>query len=159
MQSFQWSRASTRSLCLIGLTILATACNNKETLPPDPALANINPNTVTKRQKIVEAFKTAEVTSVPYHQADFLVRDTNGAIWYVNTDTSSSSPECGTTMIFAGPGQNNWTVAPPVRVDPDLVDLSNRVALATVLFDSMVQSIAKAQAKATNVLIEDPIKK
>jgi hypothetical protein len=149
-----------KNSALLILTALGiSACNSHDASPPSPSIANVYDNTVTRRQKIVETFHTSDVAPLPYSSDEFIVRDINGAIWFVNTATIGNPPNCGSTMLFSGPGTNTWSLRLPAAPDPDLVDLSNRVALATVAFDAMVQSIAKAQARTTNVLIEDPDKK
>lgn len=55
-------------------------------------------NALTHRQKLVEQFGTAEIHMLPYHADEFVVRDTNGAVWYVFA--VKDSDQRGRTMLF-----------------------------------------------------------
>lgn len=57
-------------------------------------------DSATKRQKLVEEFGTTEVMTVPGRERfnDYVIRDTNGAIWYV----WYSSDPAQKTKLFEG---------------------------------------------------------
>lgn len=130
---------------------LLTACNQDP--PPNPVAQNTLDNAVTKRQKIVEHFRSAEVTQLPYSQIEFIVRDTNGAVWYVNTDTkSSSTPSGGTMLLFAG-RTTDWTPPALYRPTDDMLLASN---LVVGLVQAYLQVSQTNTATTNKVLVEDP---
>lgn len=148
-----------KSAPLLLLLLLVPACGDNKK-PNDPALANKFANTATKRQRVVEQFQTGDVQQLPYSANEFVVRDHAGSVWYVNTDTASSSaPQGGVSLLFTGAGVTNCV--PPTAVDPEMIDLSNRVALTVTVIQAMTDAMVKLQ-QATNqaatnqISLEDP---
>ena len=87
------------------LLLTVTACNPPE--PPD----NSRNNELTMRQQLIELFQTAEVAPVPNLARHYLIRDKNGAIWFMRADHTDES---GTVMLF--PGRSNiWALPMELR--------------------------------------------
>jgi hypothetical protein len=77
------------------IIMLAVSCAPSDT----PPATNSYQNEVTDRQKVVDWFHTSEVIKVPYSTiSDYMVQDTNGAVWFVRISRTS---EQGMTKIFA----------------------------------------------------------
>jgi len=79
------------------------------------------------RQRLVEQFHTADVVPLPYSNHEFIIRDTNNAIWFSRTDDSENA---GTAMLLPGnatipPTTARW-VMPQVLPPEDV--LSNLIA-------------------------------
>jgi hypothetical protein len=97
-------------LFLVPLALVLAGCNSNE--PPAPVTTNAYRNQITDRQRLVAEFKTAEVYPVPGDEYQFVVRDTNGAVWFVKSDRNASTGG-GKTMLF-GP-----VVPLPVKVEDE----------------------------------------
>ena len=80
-------------LCLV----LLTGCTVQQ--EPAPLVTNIYQNAITDRQKLVQEFKTAEVFVLPDDGYQFVVRDTNGSVWFIHSGRANAN-QSGKTMIF-----------------------------------------------------------
>jgi hypothetical protein len=85
-----------------GFAIVAAAilsgCDQTEPPPEKPsALKNTEHNQITERETLVREFQSAEVMLLPYITDQFIVRDTNQAIWLVSWQSN-----IGHTMLFKG---------------------------------------------------------
>jgi hypothetical protein len=98
-------------LFLVPLALALAGCNSNE--PPAPVTTNAYRNQITDRQRLVAEFKTAEVYPVPGDEYQFVVRDTNGAVWFVKSDRNAGSGGGGKTMLF-GP-----VVPLPIKVEDE----------------------------------------
>jgi PBP1b-binding outer membrane lipoprotein LpoB len=84
-----------KTLSLIGVVLLLTGC----------APSN------TPMQAVVKEFNTTEVKMVPYTQTQFIVKDTKGSVWYVDTKQTDQRNESGywdyecyrKTLLFGSP--------------------------------------------------------
>jgi len=94
-------------LCItVAVALLLMACGSAQP-PPD----NSQNNDLTMRQQLIELFQTAEVVPVPTQNHQYLIRDSNGAIWFTRTDGTT---EAGTVMLMAG-RSNRWALPPFLR--------------------------------------------
>lgn len=129
-----------------------TACDHNE--PPAPLVDNKQPNPITDRQRLVREFKTAEVFVLPANDALFIVRDTNGAVWFVNSDRSDGQHRAaGKTLVF--PSTVPAPVMLPEEPDPEL----EKAKLAMQLLQLAFESYTNTHPVITNIAVEDPIKK
>lgn len=107
----------------LGLPSLLTGCAPVPS-PPPSAVSNTQINEITEHEQLVDVFQSAEVVSIPTEAHEFLVRDTNGVIWYV----SYRAANAGRTRMFG------WHEAFPRPGAPPAVALTNRGIRTTNVF-------------------------
>lgn len=127
-----------RGLLVAVLGLAFIGCESHD--PPAPVTQNAYRNTITDRQRLVAEFKTAEVYPVPGDEYQFVVRDTNGAVWFVKSDRNAGSAGGGKTMLF-GP-----VVPVPVKVEDEETP-EQRITRQTV---QAAQAAAAALSSLTN---------
>ncbi len=118
---------------LFALVALLGGCQ-PQVQPPPPSIQNTQQNEITEREGLVDTFQTTEVVGIPMNSHEFMVRDTNGVIWYVSTRDGDRK---GRTRIFG------WHEQFPEPAVPPMVVITN--------FTTNIVTI-------TNVVVEDPVK-
>jgi hypothetical protein len=112
-----------------------TACNSQT-----PTETNVYDNALSHRQHVVKIFGTAEVFGLPYNIDEWIVRDTNGCVWFV--DTSKNGTTAGHTLVFnRAPSQQS-----PVANYFDEPTVTNIVYQTNTVV-------------VTNHIVEDPVAK
>lgn len=57
---------------------------------------------ITARQTVVETYPEADIINIPGQSYKFIVRDTNGSIWWVETMNSLNDKISNKTKLFSG---------------------------------------------------------
>jgi hypothetical protein len=57
-------------------------------------------STTYKAEGVNDAFPNSDIVFVPSHSNDFIVRDSNGAIWYVRCDNPFTKGITSKVIIF-----------------------------------------------------------
>lgn len=100
----------------------------------EPVVSNHQSNTVTDRQKLVSGFRTAEVFALPYSTQEFVIRDTNGCIWYANMNRGV---QMGMAKVFdqfvSRPALSNDYVIPLLSTQEEKAMELFRIALQVAI--------------------------
>lgn len=149
----------------IGVTLIIIGiigCHSDSSPPMMPAVENTNTNAITDRQKLVQQFHTAEVFGFPYDPYQFVIRATNGAVWYANTSSNFS----GITLMFPPQNVSSNSFEPPNWVSPTDARYATMVEAMRLWTDALIRlneinhNMTNLSAKLTNATIqaEDPDK-
>lgn len=132
------------------MAICYVGCNSDDPPAPQSVAVNADKNEVTDHESLVTEFHTAEVVKLPYSSNDFIVRDTNGVIWYVNTAKPDKvGNRTGKTRIMAPFESRDWLPADYSGFkgyDPQ----EKAVAMVQALVQSAIQASMISNTLVTN---------